>query len=198
MIAQESFPTRGRGPTVPDHILADRRFSDFDAKYQQFAVNARRTPQRVVAADWPDQCSNLGVNPRTATDIARLPVPVGVEPASVPANHGLRLYDDDRVQQPRIQSIQPYHQQAIDVPRSNSRRGVAPQNYQLLAQDEILGLKPRSLGEPRPDSKQKLDQKRDPPLPLPYGHARVIPDKVFGRAQGYSESKSTAIQQARL
>jgi hypothetical protein len=38
---------------------------------------------------------------------------------------------------------------------------LAPQNYQLLAQDEILGLKPRSPREPRPDSEQQLGQKRD-------------------------------------
>jgi transcriptional regulator with GAF, ATPase, and Fis domain len=30
-----------------------------------------------------------------------------------------------------------------------------------LAQDEVLGLKPRSPREPRPDSKQQLNQKRD-------------------------------------
>jgi hypothetical protein len=35
-----------------------------------------------------------------------------------------------------------------------------PKNYQLLAQEEILGLKPCSPREPRPDSKQQLGQKR--------------------------------------
>jgi hypothetical protein len=49
-----------------------------------------------------------------------------------------------------------------------------------LAQDEILGLKPRPSREPRPDSKQQLGQKRDP-RPLPYHATTVIPDKVFGR-----------------
>jgi catechol 2,3-dioxygenase-like lactoylglutathione lyase family enzyme len=57
-----------------------------------------------------------------------------------------------------------------------------------LAQDEILGLKPRSPGVPRPDTKQQLDQKRDHrPPPLPYGHARVIPDKVFGRHRHFAQ-----------
>jgi hypothetical protein len=32
---------------------------------------------------------------------------------------------------------------------------------QLLVQDEILGLKPRSTREPRPGSKQQLGQKRN-------------------------------------
>ena len=51
-----------------------------------------------------------------------------------------------------------------------------------MAQEEILGLEPRSPREPRPDSKQQLSQKRDHrPLHYHYAHPRVIPDKVFGR-----------------
>src|ERR1700730_6499149 len=100
-------------------------------------------------------------------DVAGLPAPVGAETASVPADHGLRLDDDDRVQERRVKSIQPYQQQAIDVPQSHARRGLAPKNYQLLAQEEILGLKPRSPRKRRAESKQQLAQKRDH-RPLPY------------------------------
>ena len=39
--------------------------------------------------------------------MAGLPAPIGAEPALVPTNHGLRLDDDDRVQERRVQSIQP-------------------------------------------------------------------------------------------
>ena len=38
--------------------------------------------------------------------------------------------------------------------QSHAPRGLAPKNYQLLAQEEIFGLKPRSTHEPRPDSKR--------------------------------------------
>ena len=86
------------------------------------------------------------------------------------------------VQQRRVQSIQPHQRQAIDVSQSHTRRGLTPKDHQLLAQNEILGLKSRSPCESRLDSKQQSSQKCDHrPLPLPYGHARVIPDKVFGR-----------------
>ncbi len=51
-----------------------------------------------------------------------------------------------------------YLEHATDVVQSHGRRGLAPKNYQLLAQDEILGIKPHSPREPRPDSKQQLDQ----------------------------------------
>jgi uncharacterized protein (DUF305 family) len=33
----------------------------------------------------------------------------------VPADHGLRLDDDGRVEERWVQAIQPHHQQAIDV-----------------------------------------------------------------------------------
>jgi hypothetical protein len=54
--------------------------------------------------------------------------------------------------------------------------------YQLLAPDEILGLKLRA---PRPDSKQRLGQKREHRLlHLRYAYPRVIPNTVFGRHSG--------------
>ena len=69
-------------------------------------MNPRCAPQRVLAAHPPDQRSNLGIDPWTAADVAGLPAPVGAETASVPADHGLRLDDDDGFQERRVQSIQ--------------------------------------------------------------------------------------------
>jgi hypothetical protein len=57
------------------------------------------------------------ISPSTAADVAGLPAPVGAETASMPTDHGLRLDDDDRVQERRVQSIQPHQEQAIDVPQ---------------------------------------------------------------------------------
>ena len=74
----------------------------------------------------PDQRSHLAIDPWTAADVAGLPAPIGAETTSVPAEHGLRLDDDDRVQERGVQSIQPYQQQAIDVPQSHALRGLAP------------------------------------------------------------------------
>jgi hypothetical protein len=57
--------------------------------------------------------------------------------------------------------------------------------YQLLAQDEILGLKPRSSREPRPDSKQQQGQKRDH-RPLHY-HASSCTSSRTGFSGGTTE-----------
>src|ERR1700730_2308220 len=69
---------------------------------------------------------NLGVNRWTAAEVAGLPVPVGAEPASMPLDHRLGLDDYDRAQQRWVQSIEPHHQQAIDVQQPHALRGFAP------------------------------------------------------------------------
>ena len=45
---------------------------------------------------------------------------------------------------------------ALARPRQPLFPDDTPKNYQLLAQEEILGLKPRSTCEPRPGGKQQL------------------------------------------
>jgi len=44
--------------------------------------------------------------------------------------------------------IDHYQYQAIDIPQPHARRRLAAKNHQLLPQDQILGLKPRSPREP--------------------------------------------------
>ncbi|MCA6112866.1 hypothetical protein [Bradyrhizobium cenepequi] len=43
------------GPPPFDHILGDARLRDLKPELKQFAVNARRTPQRILHAHLSDQ-----------------------------------------------------------------------------------------------------------------------------------------------
>src|SRR6516162_9786694 len=55
MVAEECPPClRWRSP-VFDHVLVDRRLSDFEAKFEEFAVDARGAPQRIVFAHLLDE-----------------------------------------------------------------------------------------------------------------------------------------------
>src|SRR5260370_39214368 len=47
-----------------DHVFGDARLRDFKPELEQFAVDARRAPQGVLDTHSPDQCAQLGVNPR--------------------------------------------------------------------------------------------------------------------------------------
>ena len=53
--AQERSPTC-RGWAAPAaHVLGNSRLGDVDTKFQQFAMNTRRAPERVILADCADQ-----------------------------------------------------------------------------------------------------------------------------------------------
>ena len=44
---------------MPHHILGDRRLGDHYAQFEQLAVNARSTPDRIVPAHRANQIANL-------------------------------------------------------------------------------------------------------------------------------------------
>src|SRR6516162_178751 len=55
MVAEECPPRlRWRSP-VFGHVLGHGRLSEFEAKLEEFAVDARSAPQRVVSAHLPDE-----------------------------------------------------------------------------------------------------------------------------------------------
>jgi hypothetical protein len=42
------------------HIFGDRRLGDLDAELQQLAMNAWRTPERILSAHLPNQTTDAG------------------------------------------------------------------------------------------------------------------------------------------
>src|SRR5262247_1245727 len=97
MAAQEGRPTLTRSSGTFDHVLGDGRFSDRDAELEQFAMDPRRTPQPVGPAHLPDQIADLLGDRRPATAGPRPPAPERLEAASMPADHGVRIDNRDRV-----------------------------------------------------------------------------------------------------
>lgn len=47
MIREKRAPRLGGRPSVPGHVFRNSRLADVNSKLQEFAVNARSTPQRV-------------------------------------------------------------------------------------------------------------------------------------------------------
>src|SRR5262245_48523903 len=97
MIFQKGSPTlRGR-PSMADHILTHARLPDIDAQLQQFAVDARSSPKRVLAAHLSDQLTHFHRHRRTARlTVSNFPCPEPSEALPVPGNDGFRLDDDHR------------------------------------------------------------------------------------------------------
>ena len=79
---------------MPHHVFGDGRFGDLDTQFQQFAVNARCTPTRVIAAQHPDQISNLSRHAgATRLTTADSPRPEQAETLAMPSDDGIGLDD---------------------------------------------------------------------------------------------------------
>jgi hypothetical protein len=66
VVAQEAAPGRGGDLRSPRHESPDGGLADFNAEHEQFAMNARRTPDWVGHAHLADQITDLGACLRPA------------------------------------------------------------------------------------------------------------------------------------
>jgi len=94
MNAQKRLPICRGWVATPAHVLGNSGLGDVDTKFQQLAMNTRRAPERVTAADCSNQISDIDRELREADTAPRLPTPVETEAASMPANQRLGLEDD--------------------------------------------------------------------------------------------------------
>ena len=98
VVAQKGEPSLRGWPTAFDHVLGDAGLSDLKSELEQFAMDARRAPQRIVYAHPPNQRPQVGIDRRSATQGAGFPSPVPTETSAVPAHDGLRPNKGDRPQ----------------------------------------------------------------------------------------------------
>ena len=76
------------------HVFRDRRLADLDPELEEFAVNPRGTPERIIAGHLPVEIVDfLGDLPSSRPSRTAFPSPVESESSSVPSNDGVRLDD---------------------------------------------------------------------------------------------------------
>ena len=78
-----------------DHVLGDAGLSDVKAELEQFSMDARCAPQRVVHAHSPDQSPQVRVDGWPASARARFPTPVAAKASSMPTYDRLGPDDSD-------------------------------------------------------------------------------------------------------
>ena len=137
---QERSPALRRWARSPSHIFRHRRLGDVDAQLEQFAMDTRRAPKRVLARDAAYQRADVRLNWRAAETSARFPSPEGPNPRSVPADQRLRSEDDGAAPQGGEQSVQQQEYEFIDGPQTDPLGCGALKYDQLLAQEQYLGL----------------------------------------------------------
>jgi len=92
--------------SVPfDHVFGDARLRDLKPELEQFTVNARCAPKRVLDAHPPDLGTQLRLDLRAPSPRARLPTPVAAKAGPMPPNKRLRLDDREDLQNRRKPSI---------------------------------------------------------------------------------------------
>src|SRR5216684_3959264 len=115
VVPQEGSPSLAGRPAPFDHVLGDARLRDLKPELEQFAVNARRTPKRILHAHPPDQRAQLRVDLRSPSQWARLPTPVAKKAGPVPTHERLGLDNCENLQDRWKPAIQLDNEPAIMV-----------------------------------------------------------------------------------
>src|SRR5262244_4095325 len=144
-------------------------------------MNSWRTPQRVVAADRPDQIADVRRDRGPADTTARLPTPIQTEAAPMPAHQRLRLEDNRGFEHGREQPIEPDEDQAIcrAQPEPCWRRPL--QDDKLLAEKCCFGLASRMRSEQSDEqSAEQLQEVKHPRARIAHRGVCASPDMIFG------------------
>jgi len=117
VIVEEGSPGLRWRLAMAHEILADAGLANIDAEFEQFTVNARCSPKRILATHLPNQLADFFRHRRpprlAATDF---PDPEHTEAPAAPSNHSVR-FDDDQSRPPASpHRSQPCPQESIGQP----------------------------------------------------------------------------------
>ena len=139
VVPQKGAPSLTWWPAPLDHVFCDARLRHLKSGLEQFAVDARRAPKRILDAHPPDQRAEVRLDLRPPSPRARLPTPVIAETGTMPPHERLRLDDRDNLQNRRKPAIQLDKKPAIAVREPNAAVHLTPQNGQLMSERRVLG-----------------------------------------------------------
>ena len=98
MVAQKCCPSlcRLRTPRCLPQPAQHASFGNIEAEHLQLAMNSWRTPGRVLGNHAENDLPQFPAHafPSRTSPVSRNPRPIQLEPGSVPANHRLRLDED--------------------------------------------------------------------------------------------------------
>ena len=122
-------------------ILADAGFADVDAQLEQLAVNARCSPQPILATQFADEFSDVFRNRRPSrSTVADLPGPEQTKALAVPSDDGVR-FDDDQSRLPATPDrAQPCPYESIGGSQFRALHG-ALENAKLVPECQVLQMK---------------------------------------------------------
>src|SRR5258707_4436904 len=128
---------------------------DFEAEHARLAVDARRTPGRVLQRQPMYQCAQAGIEWRsTSTAALREPGPIAPKTGLVPADHRLGFHEDEHLGPSQPKPPQGEPEQSVGgndsgTPTTSGKRG------QLLPERQVLEHK---LGMGEEDGTERADR----------------------------------------
>jgi hypothetical protein len=138
VVLEERSPSLRRRPRPTGHEPGDGALRDIEPELAQFAVDARRAPERIGERHHADELRKLGADAwSTRSPASGLPGPQGATALPVPENHGLGGNDMERLAPPCPTAREAHPESAIEASEPRSRRAAAEQG-ELLSQREVL------------------------------------------------------------
>ena len=99
-------------------------------------------PQWVFPAHPLDKITQAAINFRPPCSVSRFPAPEDFEARTMPPQDSLRLNHLGHAAQVRPEPGHPYEQRAITAAQSKTRWCLPQSDRELMAEEQILGLKP--------------------------------------------------------
>ncbi len=97
MVIQEGTPGLGGRFSLTSHVLRDGGLGHLDSEFEQLALNARCSPERISSAHVPNQLTNLRRQLGSPWCTApTFPSPIPVESPAMPGNYSFGLDEDQR------------------------------------------------------------------------------------------------------
>src|SRR5665213_1416440 len=146
---------------MPGHIFGHGRLADIDPKLKQFPMESRSAPERIGQAHFPNQISNVLRDPRPAATRPREPAPIGPKAAPMPSQHCFRPDDRKRIDGRRAKPVEPQKGEPVEVRETRPLRRLAPEDIDLLTENQYFRLKPSPRLEQRSQDASKQNQNID-------------------------------------
>jgi hypothetical protein len=147
------------------HVTGDAAFRNIEAELQEFAVDPRRPPTPILRRQASDQRPNLLADRRSAGTTSRSPAPVEAKAGAMPADHRLRLHDDQHVRPSRPRSLQGGPEKPVEAGQCRSRP-LAFEYGNLLPEGEHLESGIDAAAEEHADGCQDREREIEHGSPL--------------------------------
>jgi hypothetical protein len=155
MIREEGEPAPARITASSEalQIPGDSAFGDLEAELQQFAMDLRRTPVRILSCHAADQSTNLIADSRPAATRPRSPAPVQTKARPMPPDHRLRFHNDQNIRPSRPYVPQTGPKEAVEAVQQGARP-LSFQHGDLLLESENFERYLHASAEENSDSSQ--------------------------------------------